>query len=231
MTGDSAYNLARSYVKKTAEGLGAVKGKDGFSPIVMESSENSEENYQLEIITEKERFLTPNLLGERGQDGFTPEIGANDNWYINGHDTGKKAVGKDGINGITPSIDSQTQNWIIGEFDTGVVARGINGFSPNISIYKDTETEYILKITNQSGTYNTPNLKVIVSKTDESQIIKSYTDLTDKPKINGVEINGELSLGDLKINETLKEEGYVSKSDFPTYAETMSILNESEGAS
>ncbi len=33
MEGGLAYVLSKSYTKKTAEGMGAVKGKDGFSPI------------------------------------------------------------------------------------------------------------------------------------------------------------------------------------------------------
>lgn len=35
---------------------------------------------------------------------------------------------------------------------------GKDGFSPTISVYKDTKTEYILKITNKDGSYLTPNL-------------------------------------------------------------------------
>lgn len=35
---------------------------------------------------------------------------------------------------------------------------GKDGFSPTITVYKDTKTEYILEITNKDGSYLTPNL-------------------------------------------------------------------------
>ena len=37
--------------------------------------------------------------GVNGENGKTPEIGANNNWWIDGVDTGKKAVAQDGANG------------------------------------------------------------------------------------------------------------------------------------
>lgn len=35
---------------------------------------------------------------------------------------------------------------------------GKDGFSPTITVYRDTTTEYILKVTNKDGSYLTPNL-------------------------------------------------------------------------
>lgn len=35
---------------------------------------------------------------------------------------------------------------------------GKDGFSPTITVHKDTKTEYILKVTNKDGSYYTPNL-------------------------------------------------------------------------
>ena len=37
MSGDTALALAKSYVKKTLQGQGALKGQDGFSPTVKEN--------------------------------------------------------------------------------------------------------------------------------------------------------------------------------------------------
>lgn len=57
-------------------------------------------------------------------------------WIINGIDTGIKAVGedgKDGINGMqgekgsTPYIDPVTKNWVVDNEDTGIRAEGIDG--------------------------------------------------------------------------------------------------------
>ena len=71
--------------------------------------------------------------GNPGQDGLTPHIGTNGNWWIGETDTGVKAEGsqgnpgqdgsngKDGQNGLTPHIGTNG-NWWIGDTDTGVKA-------------------------------------------------------------------------------------------------------------
>ena len=71
--------------------------------------------------------------------GKTPviTIGKNDNWFIDGIDTGKSSKGEDGIDGEngTNGIDGETPtinigengNWIINGTDTGIKAEGING--------------------------------------------------------------------------------------------------------
>ena len=80
----------------------------------------------------------------KGIDGITPVIDIIDGyWYINGVNTGKKAKGDkgnkgdtgnngvDGTNGITPTI-GLNKHWWIGNTDTGVVAEGANGATPEI---------------------------------------------------------------------------------------------------
>ena len=62
-----------------------------------------------------------------GTDGHTPVIGSNGNWWIDGKDTGKRAVAQDGA---TPYI-VEGYWWINGE-NTGVKAAGIDGQTPNI---------------------------------------------------------------------------------------------------
>ena len=88
--------------------------------------------------------------GADGEDGITPHIGANGNWYIGTTDTGVKAAGEDGQDGapgkdgspgkdgnpgqdgapgedgITPHIGANG-NWYIGTTDTGVKAAGEDG--------------------------------------------------------------------------------------------------------
>ena len=69
---------------------------------------------------------------QKGEDGATPEIGANGNWWIGGTDTGVKAAGQDGHDGqdgedgATPEIGANG-NWWIGGTDTGVKAAGQDG--------------------------------------------------------------------------------------------------------
>lgn len=106
LSGDIALALAKSYTRQTAEGMGAVKGQDGFSPIIIESQDNTDEVYKLNIQTATGSITTPNLKGENGQDGTD---------------------GINGTNGITPHIDTATKHWFIGTVDTDVVAIGKDG--------------------------------------------------------------------------------------------------------
>lgn len=80
------------------------------------------------------------LSGADGQDGSTPKIGDNGNWWINGEDTGIPARGKDGQDGqnghdgkdgkdaVAPTVEiGSNGNWWINGEDTGVPARGKDG--------------------------------------------------------------------------------------------------------
>lgn len=49
----------------------------------------------------------------RGADGYTPEIGDNENWYINGVDTGKPSRGESGINDIVLASTTDIDNFFI----------------------------------------------------------------------------------------------------------------------
>lgn len=109
LNGDEALALAKSYTRQTAEGMGAVKGQDGFSPVIKESADNTDEIYKLNIQTATGSITTPNLKGKDGKDG---KDGVN---------------GMNGVNGITPQIDSATKHWFIGNIDTGVTAVGKDG--------------------------------------------------------------------------------------------------------
>lgn len=94
---------------------------------------------------------TQGTPGTNGQDGITPHIGENGNWFIGDTDTDVHAQGPqgeqgtqgiqgtqgpqgeqgtpgtNGQDGITPHIDETTKHWIIGSTDTGVVAEGQQG--------------------------------------------------------------------------------------------------------
>lgn len=83
--------------------------------------------------------------GEKGVDGKTPYI-QNGYWYIDGTNTGVKAEGKDGANGIngTNGTDGKTPYikngyWWIGETDTGVKAEGVDGKDADLSKFYTME--------------------------------------------------------------------------------------------
>lgn len=47
----------------------------------------------------------PGAPGAKGDDGLTPYIGANGNWFIGNTDTGVKAQGEKGADGVAPTLD------------------------------------------------------------------------------------------------------------------------------
>ena len=47
----------------------------------------------------------PGAPGKDGEDGLTPYIGANGNWFIGNTDTGVKAQGEKGADGVAPTLD------------------------------------------------------------------------------------------------------------------------------
>lgn len=64
MNGDDAYVLAKKYTDKTLNGLGSLKGEDGFSPTIVENSHNSEDIYKLDITDVNGTKTTPNLKAD-----------------------------------------------------------------------------------------------------------------------------------------------------------------------
>ena len=69
------------------------------------------------------------VLINNGQDGMTPYVGFNGNWWVGQTDTGVKAAGqdgKDGQDGLTPYVGTNG-NWWIGQTDTGVRAAAQDG--------------------------------------------------------------------------------------------------------
>lgn len=59
----------------------------------------------------------------KGEDGVTPYIGANGNWWSGERDLGKPSRGEDGV---TPSI-SHDGYWVLGDWKSDVQARGRDG--------------------------------------------------------------------------------------------------------
>ena len=70
--------------------------------------------------------------GSNGNNGKTPYIGNNGNWFVDGQDLGVKAKGEkgnkgdDGVNGKTPYIGNNG-NWFVDGQDLGVKAKGEKG--------------------------------------------------------------------------------------------------------
>ncbi|MEG0808404.1 MAG: leucine-rich repeat protein, partial [Alistipes sp.] len=84
-----------------------------------------------------DKIPTTGDKGATGDDGVTPHIGENGNWWIGTTDTGVKAQGDAGV---TPHI-GDNGNWWIGTTDTGVKAQGeegVAGITPQVRIDEAT---------------------------------------------------------------------------------------------
>lgn len=153
MKAEEAYALSKSYVKKTLEGQGALRGEDGqdgVSPVISVNTSTAD-TYKLDITDKNGTITTPNLVGKQGErgevgetgaDGETPTITENadnteevyklDFTTKNGTFTTKNIIGKQGLEGVSPSVTTNPDN---------------------------TAEDYRLNITTKGGTFTTPNLR------------------------------------------------------------------------
>lgn len=100
---------AKSYVKKSLQGAGAIKGQKG------DPGKDGKDAPTIATVNVDEN----NVLLTTLSDGTT----------LNGGTikTVSGINGVDGQDGLTPHIDSVTKHWFIGATDTGIVAEGKDG--------------------------------------------------------------------------------------------------------
>lgn len=182
MSGDTALIQAKRYVKKTLEGQGALKGQDGFSPIVTENKDNTDEIYKLDITTKDGTFTTPNLKGFIGVDGFSPIATVTKV----GNTTTITLTDK---NGTTSEMVMDGETNIIESITVNGVAVPISDKTVNIDL---------------SGYVEKEDGKTLVSASDVSQIRKNKDDIAT---LNGT---GDGSV-DKKIADKLSEQTYLTK--------------------
>lgn len=65
---EEALALSLDYTNKSLEGAGGLKGEDGFSPIIEENPNNTDDVYKLDITTATGTMTTPNLKGDTPDD-------------------------------------------------------------------------------------------------------------------------------------------------------------------
>lgn len=120
------------------DGTPGKEGEDGFSPVIEPNDGNDEETYKLDITTKMGSFTTPNLKGANG---------------------GKGDRGDPGDDGAS-AYDIAVNNGFSGtEAEWLASLKGSDGFSPTIEVYENTDTSYILTITTEDTSFETPNLK------------------------------------------------------------------------
>ena len=136
--------------------------------------------------------------GKDGQNGITPTIGENGNWYLGDEDTGKPSRGEKGDKGDTGSAGPAGADGTPGTNGQDG-SPGEDGFSPTIVENENNdESTYKLDITTKTGLFTTPNLKG-GGEAGGGTGTSDYAELSNKPKINNVEVNGELASSDLGL--------------------------------
>ena len=116
------------------DGKNGINGKDGLSAYELwkQSVADGNINWPKNQTTMEHFFLY--LKGKDGENGITPHVGENGNWYIGNHDTNFPAQGQKGENGkdgASPYI-GPNGNWWINTSDTKIKAqgeKGVNGAS------------------------------------------------------------------------------------------------------
>lgn len=98
---DTDGNLYVKYDEAPPTLLGNIKGKNGTSVTVTSVSESEDDsgNNVVTFSDGKTVTIKNGSKGTGGKDGYTPYI-QDDYWYINGNNTGVKAIGKDGKDGV-----------------------------------------------------------------------------------------------------------------------------------
>ena len=150
LRGEDALILAMDYTEQTLKGQGALKGEDGFSPVITENT-NTGDVYKLDITTKDGKITTPNLVGKQGIQGeIGPQGKPADNPIVT-----ENADNTDEIYKLDLTVGETvfTTKNIIGK-------QGLEGVSPSVTTNPDnTAEDYRLNITTKGGTFTTPNLR------------------------------------------------------------------------
>lgn len=110
-----------------------LQSGDYVTNVTVVSENGVEIGYKIDFHVNPSITIYHGKKGENGEDGQTPHVGENGNWWIGDADTRVKATGEAGQTGETPKIGSNG-NWWIGSSDTGIKAEGKDGVTPIIGI-------------------------------------------------------------------------------------------------
>lgn len=119
------YALCKKQIADALAGAGALKGEKGDPG--KSAFEIAQENGYAGTETEWLESL-------RGEQGYTPYIGDNGNWFINGTDTGTPATGTIKVT----SDNSKTKEIVINE-EEGTISSLSDGVTTVVANYTSTE--------------------------------------------------------------------------------------------
>ncbi len=152
---------------KGKDGANGANGEDGFSPVITENADNTDDVYRLDITSETESYTTPNLIGkqgvkgekgEQGVQGIRGERGLQGEKGIDGE---KGDAGDDGVS--VTSVEINSENHLIVTLsnnttvDAGLIKTiagedGSDGYTPQkgVDYYTEAEkTELVNEITTE----------------------------------------------------------------------------------
>lgn len=116
------YALCKKQIADALKGAGALKGEQGLSA------------YQIAMKYGYEGSESDWLASLRGDPGYTPYIGDNGNWFVNGVDTGTSATGT-----VKVTSEKSSSEIIINEEDC-TISSVINGVPKVIANYDQTNS-------------------------------------------------------------------------------------------
>lgn len=116
------YALCKKQIADALKGAGALKGEQGLSA------------YQIAVKYGYEGSESDWLASLRGDPGYTPYIGDNGNWFVNGVDTGTSATGT-----VKVTSEKSSSEIIINEEDC-TISSVVNGVPKVIANYDQTDS-------------------------------------------------------------------------------------------
>lgn len=116
------YALCKKQIADALKGAGALKGEQGLSA------------YQIAVNRGFSGTENDWLSSLKGDPGYTPYIGDNGNWFVNGVDTGTSASGA-----IKVTSEKSSSEIIIDE-ENGTISSVVGGTSKVVANYTQTDS-------------------------------------------------------------------------------------------
>ena len=197
-------------------GQSTVEEDKTVTPVTVNKTDGSSQTFNVESKN--------GLDGQNGQDGITPTIGENGNWYLGDTDTGKPSRGEVGP---TPDLTDYVKNTDYPTNTTGgVVKNYINGFqvsgtgNPNTTVYSaeqyDTIGDYYFI---GKGTLENAKDKIVGSSTPVQTLNTNLDNLVTKNTASGeiVSIDDALAYKtfDVKVDGSSEQETTIGKNLLP----------------
>ena len=201
MTAEEVLALAKSFTKKSLEGKGAIKGKDGLS--VVSLAVNAERHL---IVTFSDGSTAdagevPTVQGVKGEQGEKGEKGDKGDRGEKGSKGDTGAQGEQGIQGVRGATGAQGETGEKGEKgDTPTVEFG------SVNTVDSTKKAKVSAEPTDTGVKL--NFEIPRGKDGSGGGTADYAELENKPTINDIELSGNKTADDLRL---VSKEAYTEK--------------------